>query len=222
MKKLLLFCSLILGCQSLEKERLELDRQILEFEKERFQKCGCVCQDSVAVTKYYTEPVKVVSKSEKDCIKVASPSKEDIWSLAEKGGWSYSPKLLEKSEVCEDLKESFYKIYYNTDSYVAETQVPKTKKSSCINNVLFHGKDKLYDLMLEHTAKLEGIDNYEKDRYTKVKNEVIEYNTAEKGRSFYYECRPTDPTGSWNKCVCILFASYPSGRKGLGLRLKQN
>lgn len=207
-----------LGCTSLEKERLELDKQILEFEKERFRKCGC-CGESVVKV---TESTPIVAKTEKDCTKTNPPSREDIWTLAEKGDWSYSPPLLEKSSVCqEDPKETFYKIYQNTDSYVAETQVPKTKKSSCINNVLFHGKDKLYDLMLDHTAKFMGITNYEKEKFTKVKNETIEYNTAEKGRSFYFECRPTDPQGSWNKCTCVLFASYPNGRTGLGTRMKK-
>jgi hypothetical protein len=218
---LLIVLSLLMGCQSLEKERLELDKQILEFEKERFKKCGCC----VPVETHWVPPGKIVSgiKTGKDCVRIAPPSSEDIWKIAEDGNWSYSPKNLKLGEICrEETKESFYKIYQNSESYVAETQVPKTKRSSCINNVLFHGKDKLYDLMLEKTAKDTGIQDYEKERFTKVKNETIEYNTAEKGRSFYYECKPTDSQGAWNTCKCVLFASYAGGEDSLGKRMKKN
>ncbi|MCX8000255.1 MAG: hypothetical protein N3A69_15095, partial [Leptospiraceae bacterium] len=194
----------VFQCNTLEKERLELDRQILEFEKERLKKCGCTCECTPKVVSY--EVVEAEKKVLSNCTKVFPPSREDIWNLAEKGDWSYSPKLLSQKEICrEDLKETFYKIYHNTESYVAETQVPKTKKSSCINNVLFYGKSNLYDSMIGSATRELNI-NEEKEKLIELKNKIIEYNTAEKGRSFYYECKPTDKEGAWNRCVCVLYA----------------
>lgn len=208
------------SCNSLEKERLELDRQILEFEKERFQKCGCNCESNKVLIPYSVEVEKVEKKAPSTCTKISPPTREEIWALAEKGEWSYSPKLLSQKEICKEFpKETFYKIYYNTESYVAETQVPRTKKSSCINNVLFHGKENLYESMIEDAAKEVGV-KFEKEKFIDLKNQIIEYNTLEKGRSFYYECKPTDEKGLWNKCVCVLFASYENGKEQLKTKIK--
>ena len=207
-------------CNTLDKERLELDRQILEFEKAKFQKCGCCNPGEEKPTVLLYKKPEAVDVPKKDCNPVSTAGHAEIWNLAEEGNWYYSPNQMSKGELCkEEPMESFYKIYSNTESYVAETQVPKTKKSSCINNVLFHGKDKLYQLMLEKTAKEEL--KTELPSFANVKKETIEYNNAEKGRSFYYECKPTDPQKKWDKCTCLLYASYGGGKEKLAERLKK-
>ncbi len=211
----ILLIFLEISCNSLEKERLELDKKILEFEQERFRKCGCNCETTAIPYSFEIE-----KKTLSNCTKIPPPTREEIWALAQKGDWSYSPKLLSQKEICkESPKETYYKIYHNTDSYVAETQVPKTKKSSCINNVLFHGKENLYESMIEDAAKEIGI-AFDKEKWIGLKNKIIEYNTLEKGRSFYYECIPKDEKASWNKCDCVLFASYENGKEQIKQALK--
>jgi hypothetical protein len=219
--------SWILGCATgIEKERLELDKKILEFNRDKLEwekkkSSNCCCCDC-NVSEYILVPDKKVEKqiveyiSNTDCPKVKTPSKEDIWKLAEKGDWSYHPSILKTGEACkDDWKESFYKVYHNTESYVAETQVPKTKQSSCINNVLFHGKDKLYNLMIEKTFQENGRTFKDPSEYESIKKDIIAYNNKVKGRSFYYECIPTDPNKNWDKCSCVLYSSHEKGKVGL-------
>ena len=66
-----------------------------------------------------------------DCIKENPPSNEEIWALSVEGNWHYSPDKIKSKNICKgDFKESFYKQFANTESYVAETQVPATEKSA--------------------------------------------------------------------------------------------
>lgn len=229
--KIMLFFTMFLlpMCSSLEKERLELDRAKLEFEKKKLQfeteklkACACSCMQSATCCN--SEEIVVIEKKEKekvDCIKEAIPSSEEIWALSVEGGWHYSPDKIKARNICKgDTKESFYKQFANTESYVAESQVPATKKSSCINNVLFSGKSQLYNLMLDKTAKEESI-TLSKTEKAQILQETIEYNNAEKGRSFYFECKPTDSENKWNSCKCALYASYLMGKAGLSTRMKK-
>lgn len=161
-------------------------------------------------------------KVEKECIKIPVPSKREIWELSIDGGWSYTPQKMEANDICEgDIKETFYKQYGNSESYVAKTQVPRTKMTSCISNVLLSGKRKLYDFMIDKTAK-EELTPEEQRSYKKneVKKSLIEYITNGKKRSFYYDCMPTDPQMRWDQCKCVLYASYPLGKSGMVQKMK--
>ena len=219
---------IIFHCSSIEKERLELDKAKLEFEKkkleferERLKTCGCTGCNTCNTCTTADEIVVIEKKDKPDCIKENPPSNEEIWALSVEGNWHYSPDKIKSKNICKgDFKESFYKQFANTESYVAETQVPATKKSSCINNVLFSGKSQLYNLMLDKTAKEESIALSKQDK-TQILQETVEYNTAEKGRSFYYECKPTDQGGKWDSCKCVLYASYPEGKQGLTARMRK-
>jgi len=228
-KKLLVITifSLISFCSSVEKERLEFDKAKLEFEKKKleFEKeklktfgcCTCSSNNSCATI----EEVVIEKKDKPDCVKENPPSSEEIWALSVEGNWHYSPDKIKSKNICKgDFKESFYKQFANTESYVAETQVPATKKSSCINNVLFSGKSQLYNLMFDKTAKEESMNPSKQDK-SQILQEIVEYNTAEKGRSFYYECKPTDAGGKWDSCKCVLYTSYEQGKQGLAARMKK-
>jgi hypothetical protein len=68
---------------------------------------------------------------------------------------------------------------------------------------------------LNHTSVV-----YEKEKFLNLKNEIIDYNTKQKGRSFYYECKPTDEKGNWYKCVCVLYASFEGGKEKLKEKIK--
>ncbi|MBK8393813.1 MAG: hypothetical protein IPL26_01000 [Leptospiraceae bacterium] len=228
MIKSLLFLFILFSshCTSIEKERLELDKakfefekKKLEFEKERLKTCGC--NGCSTCNKCGAEEISLEKKTNPDCVKENPPSSEEIWALSVEGNWHYSPDKIKTNNICKgDLKESFYKQFANTESYVAETQVPTTKKSSCINNVLFSGKSLLYNLMLDKTATEESITLSKSDK-SQILKETIEYNTAEKGRSFYYECKPTDSAGKWDSCKCVLYTSYSQGKQGLSSRMKK-
>jgi hypothetical protein len=140
---LIFFLQLIFSCSSLEKERLalekeklELEKKKLQFQEEKLKACAC-CNPCSNCGK--AEEVVVVEKKEKpDCIKEPPPTSEEIWALSVEGNWHYSPSKIKSKNICKgDIKESFYKQFTNTESYVAKEQVPATKQSSCINNVLF-------------------------------------------------------------------------------------
>lgn len=216
--------STLYSCSSLEKERLEFDKERLEFDKKKLQfeieklkSCNCTC--SLCSGCENVEEVFIQKKEKTGCIKEIPPTSEEIWALSIEGGWHYPPNQIKTKTICKgDKKESFYKQFGNTESYVAETQVPATKKSSCINNVLFSGKAQLYNLMIDKTAKENSI-SIAKSNKSQILQETIDYNTSEKGRSFYYECKPTDPGGKWDNCKCVLFASYPEGKTGLAERM---
>ena len=224
---ILTLLSLTSFCSTVEKERLEFDKaklefekKKLEFEKEKLKTCGCSgcssCNSCETV-----EEVLIEKKQKPDCVKEIPPTNEEIWAFSVEGNWHYSPDKIKSKNICKgDFKESFYKQFSNTESYVAETQVPATKKSSCINNVLFSGKSQLYNLMFDKTAKEESV-NPSKQEKSQILQEIIEYNTAEKGRSFYYECKPTDQAGKWDSCKCVLYASYEQGKQGLATRMKK-
>lgn len=158
------------------------------------------------------------------CIKVPVPSKKEIWDLAKEGGWSYTPQKMEANDICEgDEKETFYKEYFNSESYVAKTQVPRTKMTSCISNVLLSSKSKLYSLMIDKTAKEElSESDFGKMDKPKVMENVVGYVTQGKKRSFYYDCIPTDPGMRWDQCKCVLYASFPSGKNGLVKKIKES
>lgn len=215
----------ILTCSSLEKERLEFDKarlefdkKKLEFEREKLKACGC-CSSCSTCGK--SDEFVIEKKEKPDCIKENPPSSEEIWAISVEGNWHYSPDKIKGRNICKgDMKESFYKQFANTESYVAETQVPATKKSSCINNVLFSGKSQLYNLMIDKTAKEESV-ALSKSEKGQILQETIDYNNAEKGRSFYYECKPTDAGGKWDSCKCVLYASYAEGKQGLANRMKK-
>ncbi|MDX1959944.1 MAG: hypothetical protein SFU98_15340 [Leptospiraceae bacterium] len=240
--KLILFLVLLSNCSSLEKERLELEKARLDLEKEKIlflkekSNCGCctekisnckTCSEKIILTEAKVkekEPEKflVYPEVKQDCEKISSPKSIDIWSLAKEGGWSFEPNKIKTGTVDSCDKEIvFYKEFSNTESYVAETQVPRTKKSSCTNNVLFHGKDKLYNLMIDKTAK-ENLSLEDQNRINKPEllKEIISYNNEGKLRSFYFECIPTDPKKNWDKCSCVLYASYKDGKNELISRMK--
>jgi hypothetical protein len=237
--KLSLFALLLLSiflstCSSLDKEILEIEKQKLDVERERLKlerdrmmKCNNCCQQPTLSLKTEVKPIlpleeKAVLYVEPiGCNKIKTPSSDDIWQISESGEWSYPPNLLELGITCrEEKKEFFYKQFANTESYVAEKQVPATKKSSCINNVVFHGKDKLYSQMVEKT-KSEELSKEMAQRVDSktVFRDVVEYNNSGRGRSFYYECRATDANKRWDKCACVLFASYTDGKEGLADRM---
>jgi hypothetical protein len=231
---ILILTLLLSQCSSLDKEILEIEKQKLEVERERLKlerdrlhKCNNCCQQPTLSLKTEVKPIlpleeKAVFYVEPmGCNKVKTPSSEDIWQISETGEWSYPPNFLELGITCkEEKKEYFYKQFSNTESYVAEKQVPATKKSSCINNVVFHGKDKLYTQMVEKT-KTEELSKEMAQRVDSkmVFRDVVEYNNSAKGRSFYYECKATDSQKRWDKCACVLFASYTDGKEGLADRM---
>ncbi|MEM7180067.1 MAG: hypothetical protein AAF518_04085 [Spirochaetota bacterium] len=227
---------------SFEKEKLAFEKERLAFEKEKlaFEKLKFLCQKkSFTCNGKYSSclqikpacakksvvflPKENLVPSKTDCVSIPTPSSPDIWQLAERGGWSYSYFALKKGSACKgDTKETFYKSYGNSESYVAKTQVPRTKKSSCINNVLFSAKGKLYKLMLEKTGK-ELLSSSQRSRVNqeKVLRQVVQYNNEGKKRSFYYECKPSDAARQWNSCRCVLFASHENGKTGLANRMKK-
>lgn len=226
-----------------DKERLKFDREKFEFERQKFE-CekkrwgGCVPAAPVTI-KTETRETDLITDDcncnipnvpEKktllivpsNCEKIVPPTRDDIWALSIEGGWSYSPVKINNNDVCkDDYKESFYKQFTNTESYVAEKQVPKTKKSSCINNVLFSGKTRLYDLMISRTMR-EELSDGEAGKVDKgeITKHVVEYNNSGQLLSFYYECKPTDAKAIWDRCACVLYASYPKGKIGLAAKMK--
>ncbi len=232
-KLVLLFTIFNLECSSLEKERLEFEKEKLAFEKEKFafekNRIG-VCRELVLEKRILVPDTKVLvpetklsqselflEKKENQCGKFPSTELRDIWELSIEGNWYYNPEKVKSGILCEnDKKDYFYKQFSNTDSYVAETQVPASKKSSCINNVVFSGKPELYKMMIEKTISKNELEltNVEIDK-KKTSEELIKYNTSEKGRSFYYECVPTDKLKKYDSCKCVLYASYPNGEKGI-------
>lgn len=216
-----------------EKEKLDFDKKRLEYLKKNCDKCcnsscnncntpcnSCPTEASVEVQ----EPELAIVKEEKTgCERVLPPTPEELWKLGESGGWSYHPDKIKSDSICKgDDKEAFYKTYHSLESFVAETQLPKTRQNSCINNVLFYGKGKLYKLMEDKTIS-ERLSSTQASKIDKevVLKEIVEYNTSGKKRSFYYECLPTDPERTWGKCKCLLYASYPKGEFGLEARLKR-
>lgn len=228
----LLFVTIALifqNCSSLDKDILEVEKQKLEIERERlrlerdkFNKCNNCCGQGLSLkTEVKPEERAYLYVEPAGCAKVKTPSSDDIWHLSENGDWSYPPNMLELGITCKDeKKEFFYKQFANTESYVAEKQVPSTKKSSCINNVVFHGKEKLYTQMVEKTKSEElNRDMAQKVDSKIVVRDLVEYNNSGRGRSFYYECKATDPQKRWDKCACVLFASYTDGKEGLAERM---
>jgi hypothetical protein len=209
------------SCTSLEKERLDLDRERLEFDKakllfeqEKSKSCCCpTCNETCKGNEIAKSELFVEKKKTSDCGAFPSSELKDIWTISIEGEWYYSPQSVKQGILCKsDQKEFFYKQFSNTDSYVAETQVPATKRSSCINNVLFSGKPLLYASMIEKTAARNDVAKFDKKV---VLEKVIEYNTAEKGRSFYYECVATDKLKRFDSCKCVLYTSYPKGEEGV-------
>ena len=235
----------LLSCassNSFEKEKLAFAKEKLAFEKEKlaFEKLKFLCQKkSFTCNGKYSSCLQIKpacakksvvflrpehkEPSKTDCVSIPTPSSQDIWKLAEKGGWSYSYFALKKGSACKgDKKETFYKSYGNSESYVAKTQVPRTKRSSCINNVLFSAKGKLYKLMLSKTGKeLLSASQRAQVKQEKVLRQVVQYNNEGKKRSFYYECKPSDAARQWNRCTCVLFASHENGKTGLANRMKR-
>ena len=230
-----IFILLLFNCSSLDKEFLDIEKQKLEVERERLKlerdrlnKCNNCCQPQAISLKAETRAVVPLEEKASflyveptGCAKVKTPSTDDIWQISENGEWSYPPNLLELGITCRDeKKEYFYKQFANTDSYVAEKQVPATKKSSCINNVVFYGKDKLYSQMIEKTKSEELTRDMAQRVDSKIVfKDLLDYNNSARGRSFYYECRATDPGKKWDKCACVLFASYMDGKEGLADRM---
>lgn len=207
-----------------EKKRLEIERERLDLEKSKYKNCNSCnsCSQTIKIDKVQSDCTsnckeKVIISKTDDCKKISIQSIEDIWTLSINGDWYYAPDQIRSKTICEgDQKESFYKQYTNTESYVAETQVPATKKSSCINNILFDAKSKLYNLMIDRVLKDElSQTKLDATKREKVLTQLVDYNNAVKGRSFYYECKPTDPQKRWNQCICVLYASYSKGSKGL-------
>lgn len=235
---------LFLSCtSSFEKKKLEFEKEKLAFEKEKlaFERLKLFCdkknfsclasyppcktkKSPCQPPKQTNQPDTKPSNNTTDCQRIPVDSADDIWKIAEKGGWSYSYYALKQGYACQgDKKESFYKSYTNSESYVAKTQVHKTKKSSCINNVLFSAKGKLYKLMIDKTAR-QTMSSSEQRRIDRGQSlrQIVTYNNRGKKRSFYYQCKPTDPGRQWNRCICVLFASHENGKSGLSKRLKDN
>lgn len=80
----------------------------------------------------------------------------------------------------------------------------------------------MYKLMEERTEE-NKLSSSERARVDKgeILRDIVSYNKEAKGRSFYYECYPSDSARAWNSCSCILYASYRNGEDGLAQRMKQ-
>ncbi|MBK8394312.1 MAG: hypothetical protein IPL26_03580 [Leptospiraceae bacterium] len=151
------------------------------------------------------------------CDKITAPQKGEIWKFD--FVWHYSPLKLRNNSICgNDIQEYFYIRQKDRASYIAMKKVKITKESSCRNNALFNGKQKLFRGMLqsvkEDNTNLSSI--REKEILTEIAllNDKIEHAGT-------YDCSPlntknvTDPDVMWEECECILYGFYPQGKLGL-------
>jgi hypothetical protein len=157
-----------------------------------------------------------------DCNKLPSPSKSEIWKLD--SVWNYSPFKIRNNSICgNDLKEFFYIKQRGRASYIAMKKVKITKESSCKNNSLFNGKQKLFQGMLEtsNEANLVLSQLHEKE----ILNEIALLNDKVE-HAGTYDCIPlntknvSDPDAMWEECECVLYGFFTGGKMGLTDRIK--
>ncbi len=157
------------------------------------------------------------------CEKIPAPTKGQIWKFD--FVWNYSPLKLRNNSICgSDALDYFYVKQRDRASYIAMKKVKITKESSCKNNSLFNGKQKLFRGMLD-SAKEVNVDlssSKEKEILTEIAlfNNKIEHAGT-------YDCTPlntkgvTDPDDMWETCECILYGFYTGGKFGLAERVKK-
>ena len=155
------------------------------------------------------------------CDKIPTQKKGEIWKFD--FVWHYSPLKLRNDSICgNDMQEFFYIRQRDRASYIAMKKVKVTKESSCRNNALFNGKQKLFRGMLksalEENQSLPSLK--ERDILTEIAilNDSIEHAGT-------YDCSPlntknvTDPDNMWEECECILYGFYKNGKQGLKERV---
>lgn len=155
------------------------------------------------------------------CEKVNSPKKGEIWKFD--FVWHYSPLKLRNDSICgSDIQEFFYIKQRDRASYIAMKKVKITKESSCRNNSLFNGKQKLFRGMLKSVmAENQSLPSTkEKQILTEIAllNDKVDHAGT-------YDCSPlntknvTDPDAMWEECECILYGFYTGGKQGLKERV---
>jgi len=155
------------------------------------------------------------------CAKVTSPKKGEIWKFD--FVWHYSPLKLRNDSICEsDLQEFFYIRQRDRASYIAMKKVKITKESSCRNNSLFNGKQKLFRGMLKSAvAENQSLPSM-KEREILTEIALLNDKVDHAGT---YDCSPlntknvTDPDTMWEECECILYGFYNGGKQGLKERV---
>ncbi len=157
------------------------------------------------------------------CEKVTPPKKGEIWKFD--FVWHYSPLKLRNDSICgSDLKDFFYIRQRDKASYIAMKKVKITKESSCKNNSLFNGKQKLFRGMLksavEENQSLPAMKEREILTEIALLNDKIDHAGT-------YDCSPlntknvTDPDAMWEECECILYGFYKGGKQGLKERVNK-
>jgi hypothetical protein len=157
------------------------------------------------------------------CEKIPAPAKGQIWKFD--FVWHYSPLKLRNNSICgNDLHDYFYIKQRDRASYIAMKKVKITKESSCKNNSLFNGKQKLFRGMLD-SAK-EGNTYLSVSKEKEILTEIALLNDKIE-HAGTYDCTPlntknvTDPDAMWEECECILYGFYTGGKVGLVERVKK-
>jgi hypothetical protein len=157
------------------------------------------------------------------CEKIPAPKTGDIWKLD--STWYYSPLKLRNNTICNgDTKYFFYIKQRDRASYIAMKKVKITKESSCRNNSLFNGKQKLLRGMLESAREDNTAITPLKEK--EVLTEIAALNSKVE-HSGVYDCVPlntknvTDPDAMWEECECIIYGFYEGGKIGLTNRIKK-
>ncbi|MCB1156172.1 MAG: hypothetical protein H7A25_20950 [Leptospiraceae bacterium] len=158
------------------------------------------------------------------CEPLMAPSNEEIWKLHK--SWHFPPPAIRSKEVfCKkDEKEYFYYKSSATLSYVALVTLKKQNKpnikASCMNNALLQGKSRMFRAML-HSAVQEYIQTKKRKPSSGYEEEILK-NLAEHNRkkenAGIYDCKSlATQHGSeeFLACDCILYASFPDGKKGI-------
>ncbi len=157
------------------------------------------------------------------CEKISAPSKGQIWKFD--FVWHYSPLKLRNNSICgSDLQEYFYIKQKDRASYIAMKKVKITKESSCRNNSLFNGKQKLFRGMLESVK--EANMNLSLAKEKEILSEIVNLNDKIE-HAGTYDCTPlntkgvTDPDDMWETCECILYGFYKGGKLEVAERIKK-
>lgn len=157
------------------------------------------------------------------CEKIAAPTKGQIWKFDYV--WYYSPLKLRTNSLCaNDTQEFFYIKQRDRASFIAMKKVKITKESSCKNNSLFNGKQKLFRGMLDSSK--EGNANLSTVKEKEILTEIALLNDKI-DHAGTYDCTPlntkgvTDPDDMWETCECILYGFYTGGKMGLSERIIQ-
>lgn len=157
------------------------------------------------------------------CEKIPAPTKGQIWKFD--FVWHYSPLKLRNNSICgSDLQEYFYIKQKDRASYIAMKKVKITKESSCRNNSLFNGKQKLFRGMLESVKEANASLSLAKEK--EILSEIVILNDKI-DHAGTYDCTPlntkgvTDPDDMWETCECILYGFYTGGKLKLTERINK-